>query len=81
MSLYTPRAFGGHAHHEVLALLRAAPFATLITSGDGEPHITHLPLLLDGDTLIGHMAHANGRWQASDKGHTIEVFHAPHTYN
>ena len=82
MSLYIPAQFRSESHDEALALIRAHPFATLITSAAGqEPHITHLPLLLleDGQ-LTGHMARANPHWLAFATGHTVAVFHGPHAY-
>lgn len=82
MSLYVPRQFVAESEDEVRALIRDYPFATLITSvTGGEPHITHLPLLLEADgSLSGHMARANPHWQAFAEGHTVAVFHGPHAY-
>lgn len=81
MSLYIPPQFKGESDAAVRALLHAHPFATLITSLAGqEPHITHLPLLLDQGQLTGHMARANPHWQAFAQGHTVAVFHGAHAY-
>lgn len=82
MSLYVLPAFGPPGEAEALLLMRAHAFATLITSTPhGEPHITHLPLLLEDDgTLTGHMARANPHWQAFADGHSVAVFHGPHAY-
>lgn len=82
MSLYTPRPFGDQSQDDAFAIIRTAPFATLITSVAGqEPHITHLPLLLlDERQLTGHMARANPHWQAFAAGETVAVFHGPHAY-
>lgn len=82
MSLYVPRAFAPPGDDAAPALMRAHAFATLITSTrDGEPRITHLPLLLEDDgSLTGHMARANPHWQAFADGHTVAVFHGPHAY-
>ena len=82
MSLYVPRQFLAESAADALALIRDYPFATLITSVAGaEPRITHLPLLLEADgSLSGHMARANPHWQAFATGHTVAIFHGPHTY-
>lgn len=80
MSIYTPRHFNSDSRDDALALIAAWPFATLITTADGAPHITHLPLLLEGEHLTGHMARANPHWQAFAGGHTVAVFHGPHAY-
>ena len=81
VSLYTPAHFASGEAAEALALIRAWPFATLITvgPGGGEPHISHLPLLLEGPAeapwLSGHLARANRHWQAFAGGHSTAVFH------
>lgn len=81
MTLYTPSSFVGHDHAAALQLIAAQPFATLITGVDGEePRITHLPLLHEDGMLWGHMARANPHWTCFDRGHTVAVFHGPHTY-
>ncbi|MGH8444275.1 MAG: FMN-binding negative transcriptional regulator [Solimonas sp.] len=83
MTLYTPQLFEGRDREVARRLIAGHPFATLITSGGGggdEPQITHLPLLLRGDELHGHMARANPHWQRFAQGHTVAVFHGPHAY-
>ncbi|MDP3856762.1 MAG: FMN-binding negative transcriptional regulator [Stagnimonas sp.] len=82
MSLYVPRQFVAESEADALALIREHPFATLITSVAGaEPHISHLPLLLEADgSLSGHMARANPHWQAFAAGHTVAIFRGPHAY-
>jgi transcriptional regulator len=81
MSLYSPAHFAQADRAAAHALIAAHPFATLITAVDGgEPRISHLPLLLEGDALIGHVARANPHWQAFGLGATVAVFHGPHAY-
>lgn len=85
MALYTPKAFVAPSLQESLTLIAARPFATLVTSSaDGEPCITHLPLLWspggESGVLSGHMARANPHWQAFAHGQTVAVFHGPHAY-
>lgn len=84
MSLYTPGHFNG-SDADALDLIREYSFATLVTTSDGEPHITHLPMLWEpagGEhgVLLGHMARANPHWRAFAQGHTIALFHGPHAY-
>lgn len=60
-------------------------FATLISSHDGEPVASHLPLLLDRDAgphgrLIGHMARANSHWQTAGNQRALAIYHGPHAY-
>ena len=84
MSLYTPSHFATSDAADAFALMRDYPFATLITTTVGEPHITHLPLLWDSQdehgVIHGHMARANPHWQAFANGHTTAIFHGPHAY-
>jgi transcriptional regulator len=40
----------------------------------------HLPLLLEGNTLIGHMAKANEAWKTLDGRSALFIFHGPHAY-
>ena len=50
------------------AVMRAAPFVTLVTPGKSGPEVNHLPLVLHADegphgTLRGHVARANPVWR------------------
>jgi hypothetical protein len=73
LMLYTPPHFLGR-RDLAAQLIRAHPFATLITPGT-EAIVTHAPLLLveEGESwrLLGHMAHANPHWQAWEKTSTV----------
>jgi transcriptional regulator len=85
MSLYTPRAFVPAQTAAVAQLMAEHPFATLITPGDPEPSISHLPLQYHAGTgpygvLCGHMARANPHWQRFGETASIAIFHGPHTY-
>ena len=79
--MYIPRHFAARDAERALDIVRAHPFATLITTADGvEPCITHLPLLLEDGQLWGHVARPNPHWQAFSTGRTVAVFHGPHQY-
>jgi len=61
------------------------PFATLITPGEPEPVVTHLPLLLVADcephgTLFGHFARANPHASSNATCPSVAIFHGPHAY-
>lgn len=84
MSLYLPRAFEA-SEVAVVELLREHPFATLVTPGDPEPFISHLPLeYRPGDgpqgALLGHVARANPHWRNFGTRASIAIFHGPHAY-
>jgi transcriptional regulator len=84
--MYIPKAFHvGHQQilHEFIA---SNSFATLVSTIDGKPFATHLPLLFDRarsahGTLLGHVARANPQWHAFDgKQEALAIFQGPHAY-
>lgn len=83
--MYNPRAFAVEDFAALRELMRRHSFATLITTADGAPFATHLPLLFEerGEhgALVGHVARANPQWRAFD-GHTeaLAIFSGPHAY-
>jgi transcriptional regulator len=80
--MYTPSAFAETDLAALDALALAHPFATLITLADGEPFVSHLPLLYrrDGDavTIRGHWARANPQWRHG--GDATLILHGPSAY-
>lgn len=78
--MYTPASFRSDDQADIRTLMRAYPFATLITAAGGETHITHLPMLVEDDALLAHMARANPHWQHFATGSSIAIFHGPHAY-
>lgn len=66
--MYVPKANAMTAG-EVSAFLDAHPVAHLVTVGpDGAPDVTLLPVLHDGDRVVGHLARANEHWRRIDPG-------------
>ncbi len=66
--MYVPRDFAETDREALDALMRRYDFATLVTTIEGAPVATHLPLLLDSErgahgTLLGHMARTNPQWR------------------
>lgn len=85
--LYLPERFREDRPGTVRELLRAHPFATLITVRDGAPVVSHLPLALDEETdprepvLLGHLSKLNPQWRDLREGLPVTaVFHGPHAY-
>ncbi len=60
-------------------LIRAAPLATLIRGGP-ELSADAIPLELDGDRLLGHVARANPLWREADGQPVLAVFHGASAY-
>lgn len=84
--MYIPPQFKAKDEAHALALMRAHPFANLIsTDDDGFPFVTHLPLHLkqqDGHhVLLGHCAKPNphGRYLQS-RPQALVTFMGPHAY-
>lgn len=86
--MYLPRQFD-HSDDapRVNALLRAHPFASLISVDDaGLPFVTHLPLHLrpgsdDPRVLLGHVARGNPHWRyLQARPQAVVTFLGPHAY-
>jgi transcriptional regulator len=89
--MYIPAQFNGSELADAVALMKAHPFATLITDDDeGWPYLTHLPLHLETRpsdnevpilVLLGHVAKANPHWRyLRDRGNATVSFLGPHAY-
>jgi transcriptional regulator len=68
-----------------LDFMRANPFAIVVSSGEGSPFATHIPVLAaeapGGILLRGHVARANPHWKMLEQEHeTLTIFHGPHAY-
>lgn len=87
--MYTPSPFKQADASAALRLMRENAFATLVTVVDGEPFVSHLPVLAardpenaEGFSLEGHLARANPHWRhfGGAGAETLFIFHGPHTY-
>jgi transcriptional regulator len=83
--LYTPSHFAAEDRALAAAVVRDAPFATLLALGGAEPVVTHLPLLLDDAAqpwrLLGHVAQANPQWATWESdARAIAIFHGGDAY-
>jgi transcriptional regulator len=78
--MYIPDHFR-EARPEVLHdAIRRIGFATLVThDAGGALEANHLPMLLDGNVLRGHVARANPVWKAGE-GTALAIFLGPHAY-
>jgi transcriptional regulator len=77
--MYVPSYAAVPELEQVRAHARSWPFATLVTSGSLGLFATHVPLLVDGDRLIGHLARANPHLVDLD-GPALAIFHGPHAF-
>ncbi|MCE1178229.1 MAG: FMN-binding negative transcriptional regulator [Micrococcales bacterium] len=62
--MYVPASNRVEDDAEVRAMVEAVATAHLVTVGpDGEPDSTLLPILWEGDLVVGHMARGNPQWE------------------
>ena len=84
--MYLPKAFEITDPMVLRDFIAANSFATLVSTVDGSPFATHLPLLFDSDqsehgTLLGHVAAANPHWRVFDGStEALAIFHGPHSF-
>jgi transcriptional regulator len=68
--MYVPSLFAEDRPEELEAIINSCSLPILVSSlKDGEDvrlTATHLPLMLDGQRLVGHIARANKQWQLLD---------------
>ncbi|MFT4257849.1 MAG: FMN-binding negative transcriptional regulator [Pseudoxanthomonas sp.] len=80
--MFTPRAFVETDLQALDWLAAHDDFATLVTVRDGEPFVTHLPVLYsrsgDNVQIEGHWAKPNP--QAAHAGDGLVILHGPHHY-
>ena len=87
MSMYLPPQFNAKDPSLALALMRAHPFASLIsTDGEGLPFVTHLPLVAEegegaSPVVWGHCAKPNPHWRYLEaRPRAVVSFLGPHAY-
>lgn len=84
--MYLPPPFQTPDRAIALELMRAHPFASLVSTDDeGLPYITHLPLVLEmrGEeaVLFGHCARPNPHWRyLQARPRALVSFLGPHAY-
>ncbi len=82
--MYIPSAHRIDDQDLILELMRQNPFATLVTTVDGVPVATHLPVLIQGGepmVIFGHIARQNQQWKAwTPESESLLIFAGPHGY-
>ena len=80
--MYVPVEFAETDLAALDALIERDNFISLVTSRDGLPEVTHLPVLYRREgqriELRGHFARPNP--QAHDSNHALAIVHGPHAY-
>jgi len=83
--MYIPKYYKITDVREIEDFIQANSFATLVTTKQGTPIATHLPLMLhkkgDDTYLTGHMAYGNPQWRTFEScGDVLVMFQGPHAY-
>jgi transcriptional regulator len=72
--MYVPPLFAEDRPEELQAIIRSSALPVLVSQVRDNDAVrmvaTHLPLMLDGQRLVGHIARANKQWQLLDS--TVE---------
>jgi len=83
--MYTPPPFRDEDRAAVLATMRAARLANLVTATADGPLVTPLPLMIDeteGEhgVIYGHVAKANPQWRVPPLGEGLATFMGQEAY-
>jgi transcriptional regulator len=83
--MYIPRYFKVTNADEIWEFVQENSFGTMVTTKQGKPIATHLPLQLvkEGDTyyITGHVAYGNPQWRTFETCEDVLVmFQGPHAY-
>ncbi|PER26056.1 MULTISPECIES: FMN-binding negative transcriptional regulator [Bacillus cereus group] len=80
--MYIPKYFAIQDEEVKYEIIEQNSFATLFSQHNGEPYATHLPLLLNRETLTlhGHFARPNEQWKDSGNQQVLAIFQGPHSY-
>ncbi|GGC77641.1 protease synthase and sporulation protein PAI 2 [Thalassobacillus devorans] len=82
--MYIPNHYELTDFVEIRDFIEKHSFGTLVTTDEGKPLATHLPLELDkrGDDyyLTGHLAYRNPQWQTLGDNPVLVMFQGPHAY-
>ena len=82
--MYRPAAFREEDTDKLIAFMKANSFAMLVSTVEGVPYASHVPLVVtkQGNVvkLAGHLAKQNPQWQAFAAAESLAVFTGAHAY-
>lgn len=82
--MYIPKYFEVTDFNEIEKFIQSNSFGTLVTTNDGKPIATHLPLMLhkkeDDYYITGHFAYANSQWKTLAENQVLVMYQGPHAY-
>jgi len=86
MTLYVPPLFRVEERGALVDFLERHAFGTLVSSGPGGLHVSHVPFLVEAAddgalTLLTHLARANPHGRELERAeHVLAIFQGPHAY-
>jgi transcriptional regulator len=79
--MYTPAYAKNENEEDLKDFIRKNGFGIVVSTVDGKLWATHIPLILVGDKLQGHISRGNKQWRALPQNEEVMViFLGPHTY-
>ncbi|MEQ9592638.1 MAG: FMN-binding negative transcriptional regulator, partial [Cyclobacteriaceae bacterium] len=79
--MYTPLNFKNENADELKQFIKHNNFGLLISEVNSRPWATHLPFVINTNTLSAHLSRGNRQWkQLSENKEVLVVFQGPHTY-
>ena len=82
--MYRPTIFQEDDLDKLVAFIKANSFATLVSTVDGVPCASHIPLVVsieaDVVKLTGHLAKQNPQWQSFSVAESLAIFTGAHAY-
>ena len=79
--MYTPAYAKNENEEDLKDFIRKNGFGIVISTVDGKLWATHIPLILVGGKLQGHISRGNKQWRALPQNEEVMViFLGPHTY-
>jgi transcriptional regulator len=84
--MYLPKHFEINDQEELLAFVKAFPFATLVSNGEDGLNAEHIPMLVHADAenrvvLQAHIAKANKLWQSlANQADVLVIFQGENAY-
>jgi transcriptional regulator len=79
--MYTPAYAKNENEEDLKDFIRKNGFGIVVCTVDGKLWATHIPLILVGGKLQGHISRGNKQWRALPQNEEVMViFLGPHTY-
>ena len=78
---YPPKHHQDNDRNHIINVIKTYPLATLVSVKDNEPIITHLPLILKNDKLVGHIDIYNPQTELLKGNNDVTIlFYGPQCY-